>query len=316
MDVRKALSGLPRQIKGAAAVLVVALSFYYLGSNIVRGLNEVDLSKLRLQPAPLILSLLLFMISNFIGGWCWSLILEGLGQKLPLYANIRIHLSANLVKYVPGYAWQILGKAYLCNRQGVPGAVIGIGIALELASIVLTGVWVASLALPLPWLDAWGLGMLWPWRIPGLIVLTGLLIALPWLLRRGLQSFQAGRFQEIVIRRQSLWLVLSLMVTAWAVLGLAVYSFTRALYPLNPADLPPLTFSWAASSILGLAVIFVPAGIGVREGALAFLLGFRLPMAVAAAAAALTRVLSIVSEVLCFLITQRLPVPKGPFEPE
>ena len=306
MDIRKVISELPRGVRVAAALIVVGLSFFYLGNNIVRGLDQVELSKLRLQPIPLALSLSLFMISNFLGGWCWSLILDGLGQKLPLRVNFKIHLSANIVKYLPGYAWQILGKAYLCNRQGVPGWIIGTGIALEFTCVVLTGLWVAGLALPQAWLYAWGIGTLSLWRMPCVMALTVLLITSPWLLRRGLQGFGAGHVPGIMIHRESLWLMLMLMVIAWLVLGLAFYTFTSMLYPLSPADLPSLTFSWVVSSILSLAVVFVPMGIGVKEGALAFLLGFRLPMALASVMAILVRVIVIVSEALCFLIAQQL----------
>ena len=147
-----------------------------------------------------------------------------------------------------------------------------------------------------------------PWRVPGVAILTAVLIALPWLLHHGLHRLAAGRVhaRSIVIHRQPLWLVLVLMLVAWFVLGLSFYTLASAVCALSLVDLPALTFAWAASSILSLAVVFVPMGIGVKEGALAFLLGFRVPIVVATVIAVLARVISVVSEALCFLLAQKL----------
>lgn len=305
MGLRRALARLPGWVRVGAALLVVGLSFYYLGNNIARGLRQIDSRELSLQPAGLFLSLLLFMVSNFIGGWCWSLMLDSLGQKQPLRASVKVHLSANIVKYLPGFAWQILGKVYLCGKQGISGWLSGIGIALELALIVLTGIWVAALTVPTALLDSWGIGGLSAARWPGVIALTVLLLSLPWL-QRGMGRYGRGRLRELHLSPRPLVLILALFVLAWFVLGLAVYSLINALYPVDLAVLPGFISCWAAASVVSLAVVFVPTGIGVKEGALAFLLAFYLPAAVASVVAILTRVVVIVSEVLCFLIAQKL----------
>lgn len=299
---------MPTWIRTLATILVVGLSFLYLGHSIVIGLKQIDLTQLKPQPIPLLLALLLYTGAVLIGGWCWSLIMKGLGQKPSLRTNIKVHLSANIVKYLPGYAWQILGKAYLCNRQGIPQGPIGVGIALEFLSIVLTGIWIIVVTLPRTWLQSWGLASLTPWRLPGIVVMTTLLIALPRLLDDALQYFEKhrGHTQHMQIEYKSLWFMLFLMIVAWFVLGLTLYMLTVALYPMAIADLPTLTFAWAASSLGSLAVIFVPTGIGIKEGMLAFLLRFRLPVAMAAIVAVLARVISILSEALCFWAVQRL----------
>ncbi|MGB9881151.1 MAG: hypothetical protein ACPLRM_10345, partial [Anaerolineae bacterium] len=243
-----------------------------------------------------------------IGSLCWSLILSGLGQELALRTNIKIHLSANIVKYLPGYGWQIFGKAYLCNRQGIPGEPIGIGLALEFFNIILTGLWVIVLTLPGTLLQAWRLAWMSPWRLPGMVLLTILLVAEPQWLKGVLQYFSARRKHgyQFRIAQKPLLLMLVLMILTWFLLGLTLYLLTIALYPVAFTELPSLTFAWVTSSIFSLVVIFVPTGLGVREGMLAFLLGFHLPMALAAIIAILARVISILSEVFCFWVAQRL----------
>lgn len=308
VEIKRRLAGLPRWIRTLATISIVGLSFIYLGYNVIYGLKQIDLAQLRPHPMPLILAMLLYTSGVLIGGLCWSLIMKGLGQELSLRTNMRVHLSANIVKYLPGYAWQILGKAYLCNRHGIPGELIGIGIALEFFSIVLTGLWTAALTLPTAQLETWGLAKFSTWRWPGIVLLSVLLIAIPRLLKGMIQYWGThGRnVRQLRIDQKSLWLMLLLMILAWFILGVTLYLLSTALYPIAPAALPSLTSAWAASSILSLAVIFVPTGLGVREGALTFLLAPHLPMALAAIVAILARVISILSEVLCFWAAQRL----------
>jgi len=308
MNVRRAAAAVPHWVRTVAAALVVGASFLYLGYSLLRGLKQLDLAQLQVRPLPLLLAFVLYGVASLLGAACWSLILDSLGQNLPVRTNVRIHFSAAIVKYLPGYVWQILGKAYLCNQQGLPAGPIGVGIALEFASVILTGLWVAVLTLPRQWLHVWGVGFLWPWRWPALAVLTSLCIALPWLLTRGLERLgqRRQRAQHIIIRPRSLWLMLVLMVAAWVVLGLTLHALAATLYPLPLTELPFATFCWAVSSLFSLAVVFVPMGIGVKEGLLAFLLGARVPMALAAVIAVLARLVSIASEALFFLIARRL----------
>jgi hypothetical protein len=307
MNMRKAIAAIPKPVRTAIAVLIVGLSFLYIGRNIVRGLNQVDLASLELQPGPAILAVVLYTVASLIGAWCWSLIMSGLGQKLPLRTNLKIHLTANVVKYLPGYGWQILGKAYLCSRQGMSTWLVGVAITLEFLCVGLTGAWAAVLTVPAAWLETWGIGQFSAWRLPILVALSAVLVGLPRLLRQGLRSRQASqRVPEVTIQAEPLWLMLVLMVVAWFVLGLTLYMLTTALYPLQAADLPAMTFSWAVSSLLSLAVVVVPMGIGVKEGAMAFLLGLRLPLSIASVVAVLARVVAIGSEALCFWIGQRL----------
>ncbi len=305
MGIRKVLSSHSRQLRTLGAALVVGLSLLYLARQMVGGLQQLDLTSLHPRWLSLVFSVLLFVGSTFVGGICWSLILAGLGHQQPLRQSLKAHLSANIAKYVPGYAWQILGKAYLCQGQGVPGETIAVGIFCEFAGVILTGLWVACLLLPSAWLELWRLSSLQAWRWPFLIGLTALLAASPALLRWAWGRWPR-RSAYVVVHPWPLWSTLLWMLTAWLALGSAVYLCTDALYPTASSAWSPLTFSWAATSLLSLAIIFVPTGIGIKEGALTFLLGLQIPGAIAAMVAIITRLFSIVAEGLWFLLAQRM----------
>ena len=299
---------LPRWLRTVVAPLVMLLCFFYLGRTLWLGAQQVDWSQVTVRPGPLILSAALFALATLIGGLCWSLLLEGLGQHASLRANLKTHLRANVAKYLPGYAWQILGKAYLCKVQGLPMGPVAVGIGLEFVTVILTGAWVGLVTAPSAWLELLGVGWLAACRWPLAAVLGAFLIGLPWCLRLVFERIELvrRRTESIRVSVRPLWWMLLWMILAWLLLGLAVYGLIASLSAIHLGQWLAITSGWAASAILSLVVVFVPMGIGVKESALTFLLSPLLPTALAAVVAVLARVLTILGEALCFLLAQRL----------
>jgi hypothetical protein len=71
--------------------------------------------------------------------------------------------------------------------------------------------------------------------------------------------------------------------------GLALFLFANALTPLSWTYFAPFLGVFPAAYALGLIAPFAPAGLGVREGALTYLLSFFVPLPVATIIALLTR---------------------------
>ena len=79
-------------------------------------------------------------------------------------------------------------------------------------------------------------------------------------------------------------------LVAWLVYGFAHWAIARGVVPVRPDILPLVTGAIALAWIGGYVAVFTPAGLGVREGLLALLLGPVLgagPVVVMAAAARL-----------------------------
>jgi uncharacterized membrane protein YbhN (UPF0104 family) len=68
------------------------------------------------------------------------------------------------------------------------------------------------------------------------------------------------------------------------------YLFIDSVYPVAPQYILFLTGALAASTMLGLMAIFAPSGLGVREGALVYLLSFVMAAPVAVIISILTRI--------------------------
>jgi uncharacterized membrane protein YbhN (UPF0104 family) len=72
--------------------------------------------------------------------------------------------------------------------------------------------------------------------------------------------------------------------------GIGFYLFIDAVYPVAPQYILFLTGALAISSTLGLIAIFAPSGLGVREGALVYLLSLMMATPVAVILSILTRI--------------------------
>jgi uncharacterized membrane protein YbhN (UPF0104 family) len=72
--------------------------------------------------------------------------------------------------------------------------------------------------------------------------------------------------------------------------GVGFYLFVDSVYPVAPQYILFLTGALAISSTLGLVAIFAPSGLGVREGALVYLLLLMMPPPVAVIISVLTRI--------------------------
>ena len=92
------------------------------------------------------------------------------------------------------------------------------------------------------------------------------------------------------------------MLTAWTLFGLAFSLIASTFHPLGAQAVPVCLFTLVASVLFGWAIPFVPGGIGVREGAMAFLLAAIMPTPVASLVAIVMRVVLIACELLGALI--------------
>jgi len=297
---------LPTFILGTA---IVGLSLYYLGTNIARGMVELGEFQWQVNWLDLLISFALTLLCVILGGPVWNLVLKSLGHDLGLRASTRAHLQANVTKYVPGFAWQIVGKAYLTRRRGVPTQIVGVAIGLEFGLLVLTGVFLAALLLPASYLK-----LDWmPSYAPALRLLVALVMALitaglPWLARAWTRYARRRKWSrwEMEVQPKAIWGASGLLITAWLLLGLAFHLLVTAVYPVGWQALPISAFSLIVSFLISLAVIFIPSGIGVREGLMAYLLGAIIPPAPASVIALLARLLLIICEAIGFLVALRL----------
>ena len=89
-----------------------------------------------------------------------------------------------------------------------------------------------------------------------------------------------------------------LFLVFWFFNGLAFFFLLKGLFTIQGSLLLSTIGIFAVSSVIGLLSFITPAGLGVKEGALSFLLSLHMPLSIAIFASLLSRVCIILVEVL------------------
>jgi uncharacterized membrane protein YbhN (UPF0104 family) len=263
-------------------------------------LTETDLSRWRPRFVPLATSVVALLIVFVYLVMLWARMVRVLGgPPLRVGVAIRIFFLANLGRYIPGKVWQLAGLAYLAGKRGVSfpvassSAVLSQIYSLGAATLVAAvgALLAGSTALPAgaaPFAAALGALILAVITVPPVLRL---------LLRTLFRFGRRGGLPPHVDAGFSLrWLIF--YTPGWVGYGAAFVLLWWAFPNLPPVAPAAAIGSFAGAYFLGYAAVFAPAGVGVREGALAFLLAPMLGAAEATVLAIVARLWMTVAELL------------------
>lgn len=283
--------------------LLAVATLGFLGVTIARQRHQLAAIDWRLDPLPLVASLALLVLTLGWGVWIWQRVLRRLDVRVALGPLLRIWFLASLARYVPGKIWQFVGAAQLGRRYGiaalpiVTSMILSMGFTMAAAFVIgapllaflllendaaATAVSLAACALalvsvhPRPMNFALGL--------------------MPRTLHRDVLSWSGSWGYGVMLL---VWSALS-----WVAYGTAFSLFAAAIVDVPLTVVPAFIAANAIAVLTGILAVVVPAGFGVRELTMSFLLEPHLPAAGAAALlAVLSRVWVIVGELLGAVIS-------------
>ncbi len=248
------------------------------------------------RPLPLIVATLVLFGGYAGAARLWGLMVGELGGRDPgPRLSLQLLLAANLGRYIPGKIWQLAGLAVLARRRNMSAAVAtAAALLVQGFALAATAVWgipafLAEGGTPGAGAARWALGIL--------LVLV-VLASIPPLTHAATRLlFRFARRDPDEAPRPGVafgprWLALN--VVLWGAYGVAFHLFVRGL----GFEIPPLesVTALAAAYLVGNLFVPAPAGVGIREVALAGLLLDELGPA-AMAVAILARVWMTVVEV-------------------
>ncbi|HEX4813320.1 MAG TPA: lysylphosphatidylglycerol synthase transmembrane domain-containing protein [Nonomuraea sp.] len=257
---------------------LVALGF--LGYGLAATWDETTAAVAAMSPWAVAGAFVAVLLGQFFMLVAWREILAGLGTRVPLRIAGRIMFVGQLGKYIPGAVWAYAAMMDLGRDHGSPprrtfatislGLVINLGVAISIAAATL---WTLDAVR-----QAWYLVLLVPAIIVCLhprVLAWGLNLALRVARREPLDSVLPGRTVIVAVAWTALgWLVYGVHI--WLVGGRAdLYVIATGAY----------AFAWAT----GILTVVVPAGVGVREGALVLVLAPVIGTAPALAVAIVSR---------------------------
>lgn len=233
-------------------------------------------------------------LSLVFGLLAWRVLLLELGQRVAMGTVIRIWLVGFLGKYVPGKVPGILATIKVAHAGGVTWGRLASTWALSMSLVVLTGLTLGLLVgVQLLGAQAAWLGLA--------AVVTVVLVARPRLINHAarvvLRVLRRPAVEHVVsdrgVRLGVAWQSLS-----WVISGLHLWLLAVAMGAPPAPALPLCVGAFALATVVGLAAVVVPDGIGVREAVLLAALAVVLPVPVAAVVALASRLVSTVTEVV------------------
>ena len=282
-------------------LLVAGFISYQLGRQIWLNWREVYPRLASFDPFWALAAILLVAGHYLIGALLWENILAKLLAPLPLGKGVRIWAFSQMGRYIPGKVWTVLGRLHLCERENIPKLTTSISISLDMLLAVIAALLLFLLGLPF-----------WPSPLPLanfnyllLLVPPVLLLLHPRIFEHTLNFLLRLLKQEPVRINLGFGILCQLMLLAlcnWLIVGAALFCVIRTIYVVDFKILFLGGGIFACAWILGMLAIFAPSGIGVREGVLAYLLGFHIPAYIASVAAILARLLFLLAEVVFFVL--------------
>lgn len=251
----------------AAQWILAALVLFFAGRALIAqwGLASGRLIHVQLDWRLIALASLLVLLTYALLIEGWRRVLGAWGGNLGYWDAARIWCLSNLGKYVPGNVWSLTAMGVMSREQGVSAvAATGSSVIMQLLTLAL-GLGVVLLT---------GAKLIGQPVVLGaaLLVLLALIIAAPRILpplTRVLASFTGRAIDEPRIPPGVVWGASLAAGTTWLLYGVAFKLFTAGL--LGGASGATMSYIavYTAAYILGFISPIAPAGLGVREVALA-----------------------------------------------
>ncbi|MFH0829143.1 MAG: lysylphosphatidylglycerol synthase transmembrane domain-containing protein [Candidatus Kerfeldbacteria bacterium] len=276
--------------------LIVIVIFYFLGERLIRDWPSVQDAYGRISWGWIVLGLIpgfLYFIPRIAS---WRSLLRNLGVQTRFWQAGKVWVNGEIVRYIPGNVWSILGRIAQAGSIGTTRTVV-------FSSMVLEAILLGATCTMFSVIFLIGYGT---WQFPGRTTLF-LAVACASLFiahRRIAQWFVSTIFR--VLRRKdptpvvpNMASAFAWMVVSWLFFGLFQLLITISLgisvtFWDGIALIGAFLFSW----LLGYLSFITPSGLGVREAATVLLLRPYMGMPEAILVAIVSRVFIILVEVV------------------
>jgi hypothetical protein len=250
----------------------VAIALAFLGLTLRSAARELAAGAPVRPDGLVVAAALALLVGTYLGMVAlWRMLLADIGARLGYRQALQLWSFSNLGRYIPGKIWQMLGLVAFARDLGVaPGLAVAAAV-LALWLMIGTGAVAGTLLLPGSLLREPGVAAA---IAVAVATLLGPLLRPEWIhrgLRRLPRALACGEIAPVGRGAVLRWI--ALFAVAWAAHGAVFAVFASSFGALGWADFRALSGAWSLAYVVGLLAVVVPGGIGVREGALGFLLG-------------------------------------------
>jgi hypothetical protein len=278
--VRRLVFNIVQVVFLIAAVVFAAFSLRGQWPDIVRDVSQISIGEFLTALAALFAGFFAF-------GLMWIRVLAGFGFRVPLIKGLGIFFVGQLGRYIPGSVWSFGAQAAMARSAKVPPRVTVItgltGLGFSLATAGAVGMLAVA-------------GGLLPISVSPLLavaVCIAILVVLFSPVVNLIGTKIAGKSGVLKLRGIDTLVIVALLLTTWLLDGLALFVLSGE-FRSTPAHwlsgMGTMVGAYGLSYVVGVVIIFAPAGLGARELALTWLLTPALGLTSAAALAIVSRV--------------------------
>lgn len=282
------------ELKKILKIVIVAIAIIFMAYYLYLNWEELQQYEWQFDIKLLLLSSVLLWIAFNSATFMHKQIFHNIaGFKFSFWQMFRIYNISNLGRYLPGKLWNILGLYYLTKEQGASKsqttlAVITNEIGYKGSAIVIGLLYFIFSPIFKKYMPIM------------LAILIVFLIAIhPRILSYGLNYFlKLFKKQAIKVSFNYLTIIKYILYyfVVWFLHSLAFYVFVNAITSIESINIIHFFTIMPTCWIVGYIMLFVPGGIGVREGMLVLVLSEYLPAEIALVIAISQRIWFIIIE--------------------
>jgi len=243
-------------------------------------------------------SVMVFSLFLLIQAWIWSGLLNTPIQQLGVFRGTTIYVNSQFAKYLPGAIWNLVGRMMLAHKYGAT-------FSAQVKSIYYENVLLVSVAV------TYGLILLvklefvaWPVFI---VLYTGVGIIYRYYDSIGdrVERFIHNHVSKLahvrlIYPRKAFFANFFYYMISHLFMGVAFWMLLRS-FGVSNIDVIEAAGILVLAWLIGL-ISPLPGGLGLREGALAFLLALQIDWELAYRIAIIARLWSLLAEILIFSI--------------
>lgn len=248
------------------SVLLIAAIFYFMGREFLQNWDQIRTFDLNFDYSALIFASFLYAAAFFVLTIGWYLLLKYFHHPIPFIKALIYFLITQPAKYIPGKVWIAVARMKFCKPYNIPHSITLLTTGVEGVFEILGGTYIALFALfyyPV-------LGEFSAWKFIALSCIGIFLLFPPvfyFLINIYLRIVKREPMQKL--QRMSFFKLLFLQIVyiiGMLLLNLASAIFLQSFAPVDVSQIPLLVSIGALTTTVSILAVFVPAGLGVREG--------------------------------------------------
>ena len=237
-----------------------------------------------------------------VSAWAWMILLSACGEKRSGFSLAVLMGKTQLAKYIPGNVAQHAARMAFALRSGIPVPAYVTTVFQETVLAALASISVGLLVVaiyPAQWLGVAKIIGEIEWMWIAAVTTFSLAFAALLIFLLGKKHYFTSKHLP---RPSAAFVAFGAYSINYAVVGVGLFALARLSGMPSGLGLAALTGAFALSWILGFLAPGAPAGLGVREALMVFLLaGFARPEELLVFVI-LARVMTMIGDCICFVV--------------